>query len=75
MLSCISVGCSHPHKAPFTGEWCTDIACATAIDMVKGAPGKYLIKFYVPHENFNVPLDDLLAWRDKMHEKHWVEGI
>jgi hypothetical protein len=43
--------------------------------MMKGAPGKYLIKFYVPHEDFNVPLDDLLAWRDQMHEKHWVAGI
>jgi hypothetical protein len=62
-------------STPLTGEWCTDIACATAIDTVKGAPGKYVIKFFVPHEDFTFPLDDLLAWRDTMHEKHWVASI
>jgi hypothetical protein len=58
-----------------TGKWCTDIACATAIETVKGSPGKYVIQFFVPHEDLTFPLDDLLEWRDKMHEKHWVAGI
>jgi hypothetical protein len=75
MLAWISVGCMHPNRTPLTSECCTDIACATAIDTVKGAPGKYLIEVTPPNEDFNFPLDDLLAWRDKMHEKHWVAGI
>jgi hypothetical protein len=54
---------------------CADMACAIAIETVKGTTEKHVRRFFPPHDGLDFPLDDLLAWRDKLYRQHWVAGI
>ena len=49
--------------------------CATAIETVSGTPGKHVARFFPSHVNVGCPLGKLLAWRDSIQHKHWVEGV